>query len=348
MSEVIFKLILPEPVEMPPARVYLDYYRLKEAPFAITPDPDFLFSAGSHQQVLDKIDYAIQGYMGFILLTGEVGTGKTTICRALLDRLREKAETVYIINPSVSGHELLVNILEDMGMPPKPQSSKKSLIDRLNRRLLSAGAARPFVVIIDDAQTMSPEAMEELRLLSNLETDKRKLIQVVLSGQPELLEMLAEKNLRQLKQRIAVHCRLDPLSAAETERYISRRLYVAGNQGQVCFSYAAARLIHKASGGIPRLINRISDFSLTAGYVEDTQAIGRSHVRRALEELEELSFHVRGMIGHWLSNKWMAAALLLLMVSLFFFALPTTAFDFGEPKVQSTLPVNAPHFLQLK
>jgi general secretion pathway protein A len=152
--------------------------------------------------------------------------------------------------------------------PRQPHATKKELIDRLNQRLLADSTNRPFVVIIDDAQTMTPETLEDLRLLSNLETDKRKLIQVVLSGQPELLEMLADDRLRQLKQRIAVHCRLEPLSVQETGAYISRRLFVAGNKGQVCFSPAATRRIHKRSGGIPRLINKICDFALTAGYVK--------------------------------------------------------------------------------
>jgi general secretion pathway protein A len=178
----------------------------------------FLFSSNCHQQVINKIIYAIDGRMGFILLTGEVGTGKTTLCRTLLDRLGDQAETVYIINPSVSGQELLASILGDLGASPEPHATKKELIDRLNQRLLYNCTDRPFVVIIDDAQTMTPETLEDLRLLSNLETDKRKLIQVVLSGQPELLEMLADDRLRQLRQRIAVNCRLDPLSVRKPAR----------------------------------------------------------------------------------------------------------------------------------
>lgn len=279
-----------EPIQTPPARVYLDFYGLTEAPFTITPDPDFLYSSSCHRQVLDKIGYAIDGRMGFILLTGEVGTGKTTLCRTLLDRLRGRADTAYVINPSLSGLELLAGILEDTGAPPLPGASKKALVDRLHRRLLDADTQRPFVVIIDDAQTMSPAALEDLRLLSNLETDKRKLIQVVLSGQPELLDLLADKRLRQLKQRIAVHCRLKPLSNRETDGYIAQRLFVAGNTGQLHFARAAVRLVHHLSGGIPRLINKICDLSLTAGYVKDAPAIGALHVRRALVELDDLDF----------------------------------------------------------
>ena len=338
MSEAMFKLVLPEPAQMPRGRIYLDYYKLAEAPFAITPDPDFLFASRSHQQVLDKISYAIEGAMGFVLLTGEVGTGKTTICRTLLDRLRGKADTVYIINPSVSGHELLANILEDTGLPVDPEATKKSLLDMLNGHLLSMHAMRPFVVIIDDAQTMSAEALEELRLLSNLETDKCKLIQVVLSGQPELLEILSDKRLRQLNQRIAVHCSIEPLSRQETEGYICRRLYVAGNQGQVSFSHAATQMVHSASGGIPRLINKISDFSLTAGYVKDSQNIEPRHVKRALAELKDLNLQAPGWGARVLRMGWMAAFLLLFMIALTFFARPIEANGFMESAAEVATP----------
>ena len=277
-----------ESTALPPERVYLDFYQLAEAPFAITPDPEFLFTAGSHQQAIDKIMYAIESRMGFILLTGEVGTGKTTVCRTLLDRLNDRAETVYIINPSLSGHELLAGILEDARIAVETKASKKTLIDRLHSHLLSFDPHRPFVVIIDDVQTMPPETLEDLRLLSNLETDKHKLIQVVLSGQPELIDLLADTGLRQLRQRIAVHCSLCALSAVETDAYIAQRLFVAGNQGQVRFTKDATRQVHKASYGIPRLINKICDCALTAGYVKDAHIINGSHVRLARSELKNL------------------------------------------------------------
>ena len=314
MTDAMFKQIVPGPTNTPPGRVYLDFYKLAEAPFAITPDPEFLFSASCHQQVLDNLGYAIDGRMGFVLLTGEVGTGKTTLCRTLLDRLIGKAESVYLINPSVSGHELLASILEDLGAKPEPQASKKALIDQLNQRLLSNRTNRPFVVIIDDAQTMTPETLEDLRLLSNLETDKRKLVQVVLSGQPELLDKLSDVGLRQLKQRIAVHCRLTPLSVQETGEYISRRLFVAGNKGQVSFSHAATRLVHKMSGGIPRLINKICEFALTAGYVKDASVIDPSHVKRALAELDGLDFRAIRKGGRTQRYGLSAAAMLLIVL----------------------------------
>ncbi len=339
MPDPMFKLVDADPADTPAGRVYLDFYRLAEAPFAITPDPEFLFSASCHRQVLDKIGYAIDSRMGFVLLTGEVGTGKTTVCRTLLDRLSGRAETVYVINPSVSGQELLGGMLEDLGEKPHPQASKKMLIDRLNQRLLANPTDRPFVVVIDDAQTMTPETLEDLRLLSNLETDKRKLIQVILSGQPELLDMLADARLRQLKQRIAVHCRLDPLSVRETGEYISRRLFVAGNQGQVSFAHAATRLIHKTSGGIPRLINKICDFALTAGYVSDAPAIGSDHVKRALAELGGLDRSVLRN-GRTLRNGWSASAVLVLaLIAVFSFSRNPGALPPPAPVQAAAAPI---------
>ncbi len=309
-------------------RVYLDFYKLAESPFAITPDPDFLFNAGSHRQAIDKITYAIESRMGFVLLTGEVGTGKTTICRTLLDRLDGRAETVYIINPSVSGNELLAGILEDAHIPLEPGTSKKTLIDHLHRHLLSLDPAKAFVIIIDDAQTMPPETLEDLRLLSNLETDKHKLIQVVLSGQPELLELLADKKLRQLKQRISIHCRLLTLSAAETDAYIAQRLFVAGNQGQLRFTKDATRQIHNAATGIPRLINTICDSALTAGYVKDSPLIDGSHIRLALGELNHLTpAHSRSIAKSIAAKAAVTALFCLTAILVAILATPNTLFN---------------------
>jgi general secretion pathway protein A len=289
---------LPDPPEgvpdPPPERIYNDFFDLTGTPFSITPDPEFLFFSETHQSVLEKIRYGIQSRMGFLLLTGEVGTGKTTLCRALLDQIRDKARTVYVINPSLSGRELLACILEDLGVVCAPDASKKELIDSLNRFLLAQPSAGAVVIIIDDAQSMPPETLEDLRLLSNLETDKTKLVQMLLVGQPELVDQLNRPELRQLKQRVAVHCLLDFLNLDETAGYIARRLSVAGNKGQVRFEPKAVRRIHKHSGGVPRMINKIGDLALTAAYAADCRTVTARHVTAAFEELVEATSRISG------------------------------------------------------
>ena len=201
-------------------RVYLDFYNLNEAPFSITPDPEYLFYSVTHQNAIDKLLYGINNRMGFLLLVGEVGTGKTTICRSLLDNLADKTSTVYIINPSLSGTELISSILDDLGIAYPKDASKKELIAALNNYFLSVDDRKPVVIIIDDAQTMHIDSLEDMRLLSNLETDKEKLLQILLVGQPELLTQLSKPEMRQLKQRVALTCQLDALSKAEVEGYI--------------------------------------------------------------------------------------------------------------------------------
>ena len=269
-------------------RVYLDFYRLREVPFAITPDPAFLYLSSTHQSVIEKILHGIKSRMGFLLLTGEVGTGKTTLCRSILDSLDGDAETAYIINPSLSGRELISNILDDLGIKYPPDSSKKDLIDQLNRFLLSVANTKPVVVIIDDAQTMPLDAIEDLRLLSNLETDKTKLLQMVLVGQPELLGLISGPQMRQLRQRVPIHCKLEYLTGEEIDRYIARRLFIAGDKGHVQFTRNAIKRIYKASKGVPRLINKICDYALTAGYIADDFIIGPGYVKKALKELGDL------------------------------------------------------------
>jgi general secretion pathway protein A len=269
-------------------RVYLDFYNLDEAPFSITPDPEYLFYSVTHQNAINKLLYGINSHMGFLLLVGEVGTGKTTICRSLLDKLADKAYTVYIINPSLSGTELLSSILDDLEIPYSKEASKKELIDALNTFFLSADNDKPIVIIIDDAQTMHIDSLEDMRLLSNLETDKQKLFQILLVGQPELLTQLSRPELRQLKQRVALTCRLASLTRTEVEGYISRRLFVAGDKGHIRFKSDAIRRIFSISKGTPRLINRICDYALTAGYVADTHEISQGHVKKAVKELKGL------------------------------------------------------------
>ena len=276
-------------------RVYLDFYSLKEAPFSITPDPQFLFLAKTHQNAIDKLDYAIKNRMGFIVLTGEVGTGKTTICRYFLDQIDQTAKTVYIINPSLSGKEIIISILDDIGITYPCNASKKDLIGFLNNYLLSDKNKVPLVIVIDDAQTMSIEALEQLRLLSNLETDKEKYIQMILVGQPEFIDLLSHPDLRQLKQRVAVKCHLDYLTREETEQYILRRIVNAGDSGRIRFAQGAVNRIFKFSKGTPRLINKVCEYVLTAGYVSNAFDISSHHVKIAMNELEDLGLN-RGRI----------------------------------------------------
>lgn len=301
------------------SRVYLDFYELTEPPFAITPDPGFLYLSPTHQAALEKLQYGINARLGFVLLTGEVGTGKTTLCRHLLDLLQEQAETVYIVNPSLTGKELVAAILDDLGLAYPQKATKKTLIDLLNRFLLSRDHGRPVVLIIDDAQAMTTEALENLRLLSNLETDKVKLLQILLVGQPELHERIDQTQLRQLRQRISLHCQLELLDRRETEEYICRRLYASGSKGNLRFTPQAINVVLKCSSGIPRLINKICDYALVAGYVANEYNIGPAHIRRAIQETGTLAPRVSEKSG-WsraaLDPKWMMIAALLCLLSL--------------------------------
>jgi general secretion pathway protein A len=273
--------------------IYTDFFNLNTSPFSITPDPEFLFLSETHRSVLEKIQYGIQSRMGFMLLTGEVGTGKTTLCRALLDHLQGRTRTVYVINPSLNGLELLAGILDDLGASYPEQATKKELIDRLNGYLLENKNKKAVVIIVDDAQTMPLETLEDLRLLSNLETDKTKLLQMLLVGQPELLTNLDQPRMRQLKQRVAVNCHLDYLGLDEVGGYIERRLFIAGNQGQIRFASKVIRKVHKQSSGVPRMINKICDMALIAAYAANSFIVQPQHLKAAAAELIEL----RGIKG---------------------------------------------------
>jgi general secretion pathway protein A len=272
------------------SRVYLNFFKLKEPPFSITPDPEFLFLSQTHHSAIEKVIYSIDTRMGFILLTGEVGTGKTTICRSIIDTLNTRAEIVYIINPSLSGRALIASILDDLGIQYPAAASKKDLIDQLNHFLLYRDSNSPVVIIIDDAQTMPLEALEGLRLLSNLETDKEKMIQMVIVGQPELEDLLLRPEMRQLRQRIFVNCRLENLKSFEVDSYIDSRLFLAGSSGDIQFTREAKQEIAKKSKGIPRMINKICDYALTAGYVAEDFVITKTHVRRAINEMGDMEF----------------------------------------------------------
>ncbi|MBI5236124.1 MAG: AAA family ATPase [Deltaproteobacteria bacterium] len=267
--------------------MYERFFYLTEKPFHITPDPHFLYMSGSHAEAIDLLLYGIKEKKGFILLTGEVGTGKTTLCRALLGKLDKKTESALILNPIVSDHELLKTIISDFGITVDKDTVKEHL-DKLNEFLLRIASNKGrALVIIDEAQNLSETTLEMVRLLSNLETEKDKLLQIVLVGQPELLGKLALPELRQLNQRIIVRCSLSPLPLADTPAYIQTRLFAAGGKGTVQFTQEAIAAIHYRSLGVPRMINIICDRAMTAAFVAEKRMVDERHVTDALAELEK-------------------------------------------------------------
>jgi len=261
--------------------MYQEFYGLRERPFSLTPDPQFLYLSESHRTAIDSLLYGIYQREGFMVLTGDIGTGKTTICRALLGKLDHQVKTAVIFNSFLTEEELLEVILQDLGLAPKGKSRKKR-IDALNKFLLSQLAEGNHVaLIIDEAQNLSIPVLEQIRMLSNLETEKEKMLQIVLLGQLELEEKLRSHELRQLNQRIAIRHRLLPLTRFETEGYINQRLTVAGAQGNITFSNGALNEIHQYSNGIPRMINLLCDRALLAGFVDQTYHIDKEIVHKA-------------------------------------------------------------------
>jgi general secretion pathway protein A len=266
--------------------MYQEFYGLDAPPFNITPDPRYLFYSQRHREAFEHILFGISQRTGFIQITGDVGTGKTTLCRAVLERLDKGYATALILNPVMTGIQLLRSILRELDLNDRG-NDRVRLIDRLNRFLLDRAEAEEDVVLfVDEAQDMSDELLEQVRLLSNLETDDRKLLQIVLIGQPELRSRLDRDELRQLRQRITVRYHLGPISRQETESYIHHRLRVAGGNGRPTFSPAAIRAIHRHSRGVPRLINAVCDKTLLCGYVEGRDHLCWRQVRRAIRDLK--------------------------------------------------------------
>lgn len=268
--------------------MYLSFYGLKQAPFSITPDPRFVFLSERHRDALAHLLYGVGqgGSGGFVQLTGEVGTGKTTICRLLLEQIPENTRIAMVLHPKQSPMQLLETIAEELHITLKSKRlSNKLLIDGIHQYLLKAYAdGLRVVLIIDEAQNLSVEALEQIRLLTNLETATQKLLQILLLGQPELRDMLARPELRQLAQRVTARYHLTPLSRAETDVYVRHRLAVAGAQRPL-FTPLALRYLHWRSGGVPRLINVIADRALVAGYVAEMPAVGWQSMRRAANEV---------------------------------------------------------------
>jgi len=266
--------------------MYLEYFHLAEFPFSITPDPKFLYFDTSHRDAYQHLLYGITSRKGFIALTGECGCGKSTICRAVLDALGDTAKTALILNPVLDGPQLLRAIVEDFGIKPSA-FDRFSLIHALNAFLLEQAQNNiNAVLILDEAQDLPAKTLEEVRLLSNLETTSQKLLQIVLSGQQELNDRLADPSLRQLRQRITVRYHIAPMLFDEVGPYIRHRLKTAGAPDNLVFSDAAVLKVARYSHGIPRLINAICDYALMAGFTANTFTIDSRCVDRAEYQLE--------------------------------------------------------------
>ena len=283
--------------------MYTSFFGLSEKPFAITPDPRYLYLSERHAEALAHLLYGINESGGFIQLTGEVGTGKTTVVRTLLARVPHHADVAVILNPRVTPVEFLLTICEELGLgiADADRDSVKQMVDALNRRLLSAHAeGRRIIVLVDEAQNLSIDVLEQVRLLTNLETPTQKLLQIILIGQPELRELLDRTDLRQLAQRITGRYHLKPLSREETKGYVRHRLRVAGAAEEI-FTPAALLEVHRLSQGIPRVINVACDRALLGAYTQETKRITAALVRRAAGEV-----YGRRFLPTWLG--WIAGS----------------------------------------
>ena len=265
---------------------YLDFYSLREDPFRLTPDPAFYYPSSEHANALLSLDYIMNNREGFCLLTGEPGTGKSTLVRIFLNNWQDQAEIALVMTPRLSPEDFLQAVLEDFAVPHAETVNKNSMIKAFRDFLIShAETGRRVAILVDEAQNLPVETLEELRLLSNLETEKEKLLQIILIGQPELSDKLSENQLKQLNQRISVRAALSPLSSAATADYLATRLRQAGGHGRPIFEKNALEALHRYSGGIPRLINLIASRSLMAGYLEGRSTVQERQVKVAAQEV---------------------------------------------------------------
>ncbi len=317
--------------------MYTQHFHLKELPFSIAPNPRYLYLSPKHREALAHLLYGIGVGGGFVVLSGEVGTGKTTLCRALLDQLPEDVDLALIFNPRLNSRELLAGICDELHVPYSgPKASLKQLIDALNQFLLETHArGRRVIVLIDEAQNLRFDVLEQIRLLTNLETNQAKLLQIILVGQPELNQVLDRPNLRQLAQRVTARYHLQPLSRREAQDYLEHRMLVAGSSEDV-FTPGAVRTIHRKSRGIPRLINLIADRALLGAY---TQGKFRVDARTASKAAGELLSRSSGNVG--LKNVKMATVVISVLLGAVLLntgGLEQILARFGQPMMELQRP----------
>jgi general secretion pathway protein A len=294
--------------------MYLKHFNLTERPFSITPDPRFLYMSARHREALAHLLYGLGEGGGFVQLTGEVGTGKTTICRCLLEQVPDNVDLALVLNPKVTAAELIATVCDELGIEyPAGTTSIKTLTDLLNRYLLDAYArGRRTVLLIDEAQNLSADVLEQVRLLTNLETATQKLLQIVLIGQPELRDLLDREDMRQLAQRVTARYHLEPISRGETDAYIKHRLQICGTS-RTLFNKRAVDRIQHLSGGIPRLINVLCDRAMLGAYVEGKAEVDHKVVGKAAREVLAGE---QGGAGGWNRSTLLAGGLLLLVLTV--------------------------------
>jgi general secretion pathway protein A len=266
--------------------MYEAHFGLKEKPFRMTPDTRYYFPSEKHVDALNHMVYAIEERRGFVVITGEIGSGKTTLSRVLFQKLDPRTKTAIIRNTQLSAKELIALVLEELEIPFAPGTTKTQLISKLNGFLIDQLRDDCNVVLlIDEAQNLKPSVLEEVRMLSNLETETEKLIQIILMGQPELKQKLWLKELTQLRQRVTLHYHLGPLDEKETAAYVSHRLHVAGANGTPIFLPEALRAVYEQTRGVPRLVNGLCDRALLTGYVQESKTIGSGVITEVAKEL---------------------------------------------------------------